>query len=103
MALTADKAKAITDFLGEDSERAKKLFDMDPQDAAKEMGSNGLDVSSDDLIEFGSKLAKYGETGELSEDDLEDVAGGLGAVATVAIAYGIALGCGYLVGRLSKW
>jgi predicted ribosomally synthesized peptide with nif11-like leader len=103
MALTEDKARTISGFLAEDQERAKKLFGMEPEEAAKEFVAAGYDISAEDLAEFGAKMVKCGNSGELSDEDLEDVAGGLGVIATFAIAYGIAIGCGYVVGRLSKW
>ena len=103
MALTENKARIISGYIVEDQERAKKLFGMEPEEAAKEFVAAGYDISAEDLVEFGEKMVKCGNNDDLSDDELEDVAGGLGLIATYAIAYGIAIGCGYLVGRLSKW
>lgn len=103
MILTEQRAKLLADYLMEDKERANRLFNMAPEDAVSEINAAGFNFTTEELIEFGDAMSIAAKNGELTEDDLEDVAGGLGVVATYLIACGIALACGYGVGRLNKW
>ena len=103
MVLTAEKAKVISDYLMADKERAQRLLEMAPEAAAEEMNAAGCDITVDELIEFGAAMTQVSGNEELTDDELENVAGGLGIIATYAVACGIALACGYGVGRLEKW
>ncbi|MBQ3011725.1 MAG: hypothetical protein IJD81_11090 [Oscillospiraceae bacterium] len=104
MLLSAEKAKAISEYLMADKERAQRLLAMDPKEAAKEMSATVSGITADELIEFGNEMSQaVVGNGELSDSDLDNVSGGLGVVATYAVACGIALLCGYGVGRLEKW
>ena len=84
-----------------DKERAQRLLEVAPEDAAKEMNADGCAVTAEELVEFGSAMTQVAGKTELSEDDLENVAGG--AVGAVILACGIAAVCGYGVARLEKW
>jgi len=108
MVLTEEKAKVISEFLMADKERGQRLLTLSPEEATKEMNAAGCDISVDELVEFGGAMAQSAGNEaagkeELSDADLDSVAGGLGPVAAYAIACGIALACGYGVGRLEKW
>lgn len=103
MTLTEEKAKVISEYLMADKERARKLLEISPEEAAKIMNEAGCAVTADDLIEFGKVMAQASDKEELSDEELDNVAGGLGVIATYAIACGIAIVCGYGVGRLEKW
>lgn len=103
MALTEDKAKIISEYLMADKERAQRLLEMVPEEAAKEMNIAGCDIDVDELVEFGSVMAQVANKEELSDEDLDNVAGGLGIIATYAIAAGVAAVVGYGVGRLDRW
>lgn len=101
MLLTEEKAKVISEYLVADKERAQRLLEAAPEDAAKEMSVDGCTVTAEELVEFGSAMAQAVGKAELSEDDLENVSGG--AVGSVLLACGIAAVVGYGVGRLEKW
>lgn len=101
MLLTEEKAKVISEYLVADKERAQRLLETAPEDAAKEMSADGCTVTAEELVEFGSAMAQVVGKAELSEDDLENVSGG--AVGSVLLACGIAAVVGYGVGRLEKW
>ena len=103
MMLTEEKAKVISEYLMADKERAQKLLEIAPEEAAKIMNKAGCNVTAEDLIEFGKVMSQVANKDELSDTDLDNVAGGLGVIATYAIACGIAIVCGYGVGRLEKW
>lgn len=103
MVLTEEKAKVISEYLMVDKERAQHLLEMAPEAAAEEMNAGGCNVTAEELIEFGEAMAQATGNVELSAEDLDNVAGGLGVVATYLAACGIALACGYVVGRIDKW
>ena len=103
MVLTEARAKLLADYLMSDQEKAKRLFDMEPEDALKEINADGYDFTVEELIDFGKAMSLAANKEELSAEDLENVAGGIGIVATYCIACGIAIACGYGVGRLNKW
>lgn len=103
MILTETKANAISEYLTADVERARGLLEMTAEDAAIKMNADGCDVTADELVEFGGAMVKYANDGELTDTDLDDVAGGLGVVAIGAIACVASLGVGYIVGRIEQW
>lgn len=92
MALTAEKAEALSNFLVEDKQRAYRLLNLEPEEALKEMKACGLDLSVEDVRDFGQQLISLvnnnGE--ELSEEALQAVSGGLVVTAGV-LAAGVAL------------
>ena len=106
MALTNERAAKLADFLKEDVERANKLVDMSPEDAAKFINEAGYDFTVEEVVEFGENLkVAAAQAGELSEDNLDEVAGGLAAAAAgvylTCISIGITLGMG--AGKNWKW
>ena len=52
---------------------------MEPEQAAAELCAMGCDVTAEDLKDLGEALEQYQKTsgGELSEEQMEDVAGGI--------------------------
>lgn len=83
------KIEAVAKVLKEDIERAKKLFELSPADAAAEFKILGCDVSEEELYEIGEALKALlpavNQNGEIDEDALDAVAGG-GLTSTL---YGI--------------
>lgn len=59
---------------------AMKIIPMEPEEAQKVLAENGFDFTLEEILEAGTELYKMRESmnngGELSEDDLDDVAGG---------------------------
>lgn len=76
--MTDERKELLGKFLYEDLERAKKLTEMSPEDAAVEIKSYGFDFTADELVSFAEDVEalRASMEGELSEDDLDDVAGG---------------------------
>lgn len=74
-----------------------------PQEVVDLFGKNGIEVPMDLAEELFQPLLP--DEGELSEDDLGDVAGGgsFGAAVGGAIGNGVFYGAGYLGARLAKW
>ncbi len=64
----------------ENEELMMKVVPMLPEEAQKVLAENGYDFTLDEILEMGKELYKIrnstNSNGELSEDDLENVAGG---------------------------
>lgn len=64
----------------EDQEFAEKLLTMEtPEEAQAFLKGEGLELSREELLEFREvilKITKLGESGELTEEDLEHISGG---------------------------
>lgn len=86
--LTIERAEALTNFLKSDPTRAEKLFGKEPEDALKEINTNGFDFSIDELNEYCAEFKAVVIQGELDENQLENVAGGV--VLTAAMVWGLA-------------
>ena len=84
----------------ENEELAAKVIPMQPEEAQKVLAENGFNFTMDEILEAGNELyamrERLNNDGELNEDDLEDVAGGVnwGTVEKVVKFVGSAL---------SKW
>ena len=77
--LIKERADLLAAYLDADIENAKKLLELSAEDAADKINANGYDFSVEEVAEFGAQLQKAIEAtqkGELSEDALNDVAGG---------------------------
>lgn len=101
MAITIERAEQITGFLTADTDRARQLVAMEPAEAVKAINAQGYDFTEEEIKEYGEALKLAATQGELSEENLDEVAGGVGPLA-VAGAIGIAFGVGVLVGGLEK-
>ena len=80
-----------------DENLAKKIIVLSPEDAQKVLAENGYEFSMDEIMKAGKAInemmvkIKAGQTGELSEDDLEDVSGG---------GHGTDLAVGFAIGAM---
>lgn len=89
-----------------DASLAEKLFTLEtPEEVQSLLKEEGLDFSLDEILVLKNalvkQLAKGSEGGELSDDDLEDVAGGI-AVTTVAGIIGATFSAGNFVHNVSR-
>lgn len=67
-----------------DPSLAEKLFELEsPEEAQSFLKAEGLEFTLEELGAFANEVNKLSETGELSDEALEGVAGGV-AVTTVA-------------------
>lgn len=95
--LTNERADLLAAYLDADIQNAKELFELSPADAAIRINANGYDFSVEEITEFGVQLKKAVEMareGELSEDTLDNVFGGLVVEGVVisCIALGFKIG-----------
>ena len=74
-----------------DESFVNSILEMEtPQDVQKALSEKGLDLSLEEINTIQNTLINNDNEGELSEDDLENVAGGV-AVTTVI--------CGLIIGK----
>lgn len=100
MALSNERTEAIAKYLLDDEKRAQEVLSLSPEEAVSRINSDGNNFSVEEIQEFGENL-KYvaSQNGELSEDQLSDVSGGVIAAAAAAVyltcvSIGVALGSG---------
>jgi len=76
--LTQERAEKLMEYLNQDEARTLKLLELDPEAALAEINAEGYDFSADELYDFGQALASVSkkDEGEISADELDDVAGG---------------------------
>lgn len=99
MILTQERSEVLANYLLADNERAQRLLEMSPEDAAKAINADGNDFTVEEVKEFGKQLQTVAAKpeGELSTDDLNDVSGGA-FISLAALAMGA--GIGYVIGRM---
>lgn len=111
MILSNERAEKLSAYLTADIERAKTLINLSPEEAVAKINADGFDFSVDEIMEFGEQLQKVAasqsEDGELSEEALSEVAGGV-VIAAGVLAAGVALFTagvtfGYKVARDRGW
>lgn len=93
------KIEEISKVIMDNQSEAKELFSKTPEEALKFMSEKGYDFTIEEIKEYGemiAKMAKEQPNGELSVDDLDNVAGGKGG--NVAAVVGIALFVGVYFG-----
>lgn len=74
--LTKERASALGEFLSQNEECADKFENLTPEEIAQEINAHGFDFTASEIMEFVTAVNANQETGELSEDALENVAGG---------------------------
>jgi lactobin A/cerein 7B family class IIb bacteriocin len=93
--LTMERANMISDYLSQDAERTKELFNLMPSEAVEKINADGFDFTVEEITEYGENLKKIADkngNGELDANELDDVSGGLATAAIVAIYGAVALG-----------
>lgn len=76
-----EKLEKLTELLKTDESLAKELFSItDAADAQKWISEHGIDMTLDEVKDFGAHMKKLlsarNEEGELSDEQLHQVAGG---------------------------
>lgn len=95
--LTNERSNLIGNYLAANKERAMVLLELSPEDAAAKINADGYDFTVDEIAEFGDQMKKAvtaSQEGELSEDALDGVSGGLvvEGVAIACISLGFSIG-----------
>lgn len=108
MLLTLERTETLGKYLTEDPARAKALLDLSAEDAAKKLKDEGYDFTAEELAEFGENLAAASSaapSGELSEENLQNVSGGVLAAAAAGVyltCISIGVGLGLAAGK-HRW
>lgn len=104
MKMEEKRAEALSNFLTADAERAKELLSMEPADALVAINAEGYDFTIEELSEFGAEVRRVSALeGEISEENLEQVAGGVAAVITIAFIGTVCFAVGQRIGKYAPW
>lgn len=101
--LTQERADIISKYLEADEENAKAVLALDPEQAAAKINQEGYDFTVDEIVAYGNALKLALADGELKDDELDNVAGGVVTVSIGIMAACIAGGfaAGFIVNK--KW
>ena len=78
--MNIEKANEIAIAIGNDENKIKALIDLSPEAAVEKLNAEGNDFTVQDLIDFAEFVkVNIPADGELGEDALANVAGGLAA------------------------
>jgi lactobin A/cerein 7B family class IIb bacteriocin len=110
MVLTGERAEKLSNYLNSDIERAKKLVDLPAEEALALINADNNDFTIEELKDFRDVMeliAKEGGDGELQEEELATVSGGI-VISGAVLAAGVALFTagvtfGYTVARDRGW
>ncbi len=86
--MTNERAEILTQYLTSDPDRAKELLALEPQEALVKINADGYDFSVEELNEYCRAFKAAFAEGELNENELESVSGGL--VLTAGMVFGLA-------------
>lgn len=89
--MTIERATAIAKALGTNEAEVEKLLSLSPEEAVEKLNANGNDFTAQELVDFVEYIkANSIQEGEISEDQLENVSGGV--VAELVFCGGVLLG-----------
>ena len=94
-----EKYQALAELF-KDEATAKEILSDSVEETQQNLKKYDLDFSAEELEEIAAKVVAQEESGELNEDALEDVAGGVAGLATAFIV------CQIIVigaGHVKKW
>lgn len=89
MTITKERIEALAKYMGENVERAEMLMDLSAEEACAKINADGYDFTAEELADFAHILAAEAKEGELSEEDLFDVAGGSISAFWAGVAWDI--------------
>lgn len=100
--LVQERAEVLGKYLTDNPERANAILELNPAEAVERINADGYDFTAAELEEFGKNLKAASEdNGELKENQLENVAGGL-SVALAGFYFAVFTGCAKLGGYAAK-
>lgn len=97
------RAEALSKYLTSDADRAAKLLSEEPEVVLATINADGYDFTIDELKEFGAEVRRISALDELSEDSLENVAGGVAGVITIAFVGTVCFAVGQRIGKYAPW
>jgi lactobin A/cerein 7B family class IIb bacteriocin len=102
MAITKERAEALSAVLTADVDRTKAWLVLTPEEAVEKINALGHDFTVEEINEYGEAMKLAATQDELNADQLEGVSGGVAPWLIVAGAMGVAALCGVGVGGLEK-
>ena len=104
MNMNEKRAEKLGEYLASDTERAKKLLTLSPEEALEAINGDGYDFTLDEINEYGAEVRRVSSlSSEISEENLEKVAGGVVEVITVAFVGTVAFAVGQRIGKYAPW
>lgn len=89
--MTIDRANTIAKAMGTNEAEVENLLSLAPEVAAEQLNAKGYDFTAQELVEFVEFVkANAVQEGEISEEQLDNVAGGV--VAELVFCGGVLLG-----------
>lgn len=89
--ITMDRANAIAKAMGTNEAEVEALLTLAPEEAAAKLNAKGNDFTAQELVDFVEYIkANSIQEGELGEDALDNVSGGV--LAELAFCGGVLLG-----------
>lgn len=86
--LTNERAEQIAKYLTDDTVRGRVLLDLSAEEAMARINADGNDFTLEEIREFGKQLQLIADAnnreGELSAEELDDIAGGAFITLTAA-------------------
>ena len=105
--MTEERIEKLTNYLREDQEKELVLLQMQPEEACIKIQADGYDYTVDEIIEYGNLVRTVAAQmdDEISEADLEMVAGGftLGSLVGAAFAVKVCYDIGKALGKSLPW
>jgi len=91
--MTKERTKILTDYLVENKDKAKELFNLPIEEANERINAEGFDFTVEELKDFAEEVQIYIENneGELNESDMDAIVGGVTGLE-VAVAMGTIYG-----------
>ena len=98
------RAEQLGKYLASDTEKAKKLLTLSPEEAMEAINAEGYDFTLEEINEYGAKIRRVSalSSDEISEENLEEVAGGVGVI-TIAFVGTVAFAVGQRIGKYAPW
>lgn len=86
MTITKEKFEMLANYMNEDQERAKALTAVSVEEACKKINADGYDFTVEELHDFAqiAEKASSVKQGEMNEDELDNVSGGILVTTIVA-------------------
>jgi len=82
MSITTERGTLLTEFFNSDEDRARKLWELEPEVAVEQINAQGYDFTVAELLAYG-ELVKNA-AGELEDGALEGIAGGYVSADSIA-------------------
>ena len=103
MMITTERVEKLGNYLKADPVRAKALLEMDAEAALEKINADGNDFTVEELKAFDELMVNAAaDNGELGENELETVAGGISVASAILVVKIVKFGAPY-AWRAGQW